>query len=86
MPLEDCKHNDGTFAQPKLGKRGHVAAMTAIAIQVAKEEGWGILNMDDVVAQLPPQILFLPDGFSSSKLCRICRTEQTVELAGQPLK
>lgn len=63
MPLEDCKRDDGTFAQPKVGKRGHVAAMTAIAMQVAREEGWGILNMDQLVAQLPPKILFLKDAF-----------------------
>ena len=62
MPLEDCERDDGTFAQPKLGKRGHVAAMTAIAMQVAKEEGWRILNMDHIVAQLPPRTLFLPDN------------------------
>ena len=61
MPLEDCERNDGTFAQPKLGKRGHFAAMTAIAMQVAREEGWGILNMDQLVAQLPPKTLHLPD-------------------------
>lgn len=63
MPLEDCEHYDGTFAQPKLGKRGHVAAMTAIATQVALEEGWRIFSMDQVVAQLPPKTLFLPDKF-----------------------
>ena len=63
MPMEDCERDDGTFVQPKVGKRGHVAAMTAIAMQVATEEGWGILNMDTLVAQLPPATLFLPDGF-----------------------
>ena len=63
MPLEDCERTDGTFAQPKLGKRGHFAAMTAIAMQVAREEGWGVLNMDQLVAQLPPKTLFLPDSF-----------------------
>ena len=63
MPLEDCERDDGTFAQPKLGKHGHIAAMTAIAMQVAKDEGWSVLNMDRVVAQLPPKTLFLPDGF-----------------------
>ena len=63
MPLEDCERGDGSFAQPKLGKRGHFAAMTAIAMQVAQEEGWGILNMDQLVAQLPPVTLFMPDTF-----------------------
>ena len=37
--------------------------MTAIALQIAKEEGWRILDMNSVVAQLPPKTVFLPDAF-----------------------
>ncbi len=45
------------------GKRSHIAALNAVGRQVAREEGWDLLDMDVMTAQLTPAIVFRDDKF-----------------------
>ena len=45
------------------GKRAHIAALNAVGRQIAYEEGWDVLDMDALTAQLPPNKTFRGDGY-----------------------
>lgn len=62
-PIEDCQSPAGQLHAFIFGKRGHMAALNAVGRQVAHEEGWALLDMDLMTAQLPAATVFREDRF-----------------------
>lgn len=63
MPTEECGSPVGQLHGAIFGKRSHIAALNAVGRQVAREEGWDLLDMDVMTAQLTPAIVFRDDKF-----------------------